>query len=353
MNSTQSLLIRADANTHMGTGHLMRCIALAQAWQAKNRPVTFITACDNPALLNRLQNEEFNVVELPSAYPHPADWQTTQNILTQHPGAWVVLDGYHFEPAYQLKVKTAGHPLLIIDDTAHLDFYHADILLNQNINASQLTYRCKPHVCKLLGTQYALLRREFWPWRSWQRDIPTEAGKVLVTLGGGDPDNQTFKVMQALKQVGIAGLEAMVVVGASNPHWEMLQTAAHESQVTINLVRNVTNMPELMAWADVAIAAGGSTCWELAMLGLPMLLIVIADNQRGIAAGLDQAGVAINLGWFERVSAADIAAGLTGLMTDHNLWQQMSHRTQTVCDGWGSNRVVQAVTQIVVPVTPY
>ena len=92
-----------------------------------------------------------------------------------------MLDGYHFRPSYQLRVKDSGHPLLVIDDMAHLDHYYADVVLNQNIHAEQLDYSCEPYARMLLGSRYVLLRREFWPWREWQREIPQVAHKVLVT----------------------------------------------------------------------------------------------------------------------------------------------------------------------------
>jgi len=298
------LLIRADANTRIGAGHLMRCFALAQGWQANGGQVTFITACESDGLLRRLRNEGFEVITLEQAYLDSADWERTSQVLAKYSDAWVVLDGYHFDLTYQRQIKESGHPLLVIDDTAHLEHYHADIILNQNINAEQLHYSCDPDTRLLLGTRYVLLRSEFLSWRRWQRTIPklVVANKVLVTLGGGDPDNQTLKVINALQEVDEDGLEAVVVVGASNPHFEALQNEAYDSCFPIRLIRNANNMAELMAWADVAVSAGGSTCWELAFMGLPNVILVLADNQRDIAEGLDDLGIAINMGWYAAVS---------------------------------------------------
>jgi UDP-2,4-diacetamido-2,4,6-trideoxy-beta-L-altropyranose hydrolase len=252
-----------------------------------------------------------------------------------------VLDGYHFDPGYQRQIREAGHRLLVIDDAAHLDHYYADMVLNQNINAERLHYPCEPDTRLLLGTRYALLRSEFLVWRGWQRETPEVARKVLVTLGGGDPDNQTLKVMQALRQVSVGGLEVIVVVGASNPHFQELQSAIRNSLLTIRLVHNATNMPELMAWADVAISAGGSTCWELAFMGLPAVILVLAKNQQGIAAGLEEAGVAVNLGWHTEVSAAQVASALLRLFRDRDLRWQMDQQGRELVDGSGIERVVE------------
>jgi UDP-2,4-diacetamido-2,4,6-trideoxy-beta-L-altropyranose hydrolase len=340
----KALFIRADANTRMGTGHLMRCLALAQGWQARHGQVAFITACESEGLRQRLLGEGFQVIILERPHPDPADWKITSQVLTTYPGAWVVLDGYQFDPGYQHQIKEAGHPLLVIDDMAHLDHYYADVILNQNINAEQLRYSYEPTTRLLLGTRYVLLRSEFLAWRGWQREIPKVARKVLVTMGGGDPDNQTLKVIHALQQVDVDGLEAVVVVGASNPHFDELQSAIRNSQFAIRIVRNVANMPELMAWADLVVSAGGSTCWEIAFTGLPNIVLVLADNQLPIAKGLGTAGAALNLGWHTRVTSEKITEALTRFLLAPETLEEMSRCGRQLVDGSGGNRVVQALS---------
>jgi len=342
----QSLLIRADANVRMGTGHLMRCLALAQGWQAQGGQVTFITVCESEGLLRRLSDEGFQVITLERAYPDPADWEITSDALAAHPDAWVVLDGYHFDPAYQHQIREAGHRLLAIDDMAHLDHYYADVVLNQNINAERLCYSCESYTRLLLGTRYVLLRSEFLAWRGWQREIPTVARKVLVTLGGGDPDNQTLKVIRALQQVDVDGLEAVVVVGASNPHFRELQSVICDSPFPIRLVRNVTDMPKLMAWADVAVSAGGSTCWEMAFMGLPILILVTAGNQRAVAAGLHEGGFSLSLGWWEQVHEQEIAKLLVSLVKDVTKRTKMSQLGRQLVNGQGSERTLAVMEEV-------
>jgi len=341
------LFIRADANTRMGTGHLMRCLALAQAWKVRGGQATFITACESDGLRQRLSDEGFQVITLVRSYPEPTDWETTSQVLAEHSDAWVVLDGYHFGLAYQRQIKEAGHRLLVIDDTAHVDHYYADVVLNQNINAEWLHYSREPYTRLLLGTRYVLLRSEFLAWQEWQRAIPKVARKVLVTLGGGDPDNQTLKVIQALQQVDVNGLEAVVVVGSSNPHFRELQSAVCNSQFAIRLVQNVTNMPELMAWADVAVSAGGGTCWEMAFMGLPSVILMLAENQRGIAEGLDTLGTALNLGWYAEINASDLAQALRILMSSLVRRKAMSEKGRHLVDGAGTNRVVSVINEAI------
>ena len=340
MGERRYLLIRADANAHKGTGHLMRCLALAQGWQARGGQATFITACESDGLRQRLSDEGFQVITLERPYPDPADWEITSQALSAHPGAWVALDGYHFDPAYQRQIREAGHPLLVVDDMAHLDHYYADVVLNQNIHAEQLDYSCEPRTRLLLGTRYALLRSEFLAWRGWQREIPEVARKVLVTLGGGDPDNQTLKVIRALRQVDVDGLEAVIVVGASNPHYQELESAIRNSQSAIRLVQNVTNMPELMAWADMAVSTAGSTCWEMAFMKLPAILIVAADNQSVTAQILHDQNIFINLGWQWEVRSDEVAKKVNDLMPNYMLRQEMVINSKQIVDGFGCDRVV-------------
>jgi len=227
------LVIRADANTRIGTGHLMRCLALAQGWKDSGGQVIFITACSNEPLLQRLYDEGFVVHRLEHPYPDPQDWEMTKQLLSEHLGAWLVLDGYHFDSEYQWLVKEAGYRFLVIDDMAHLPHYYADIVVNQNLHAEQLHYPCEPYTQLLLGTQYVLLRREFLKGQGWKREIPEVARKVLVTLGGSDPDNVTLKVIRAINKLKIKGLEIKVVIGPSNPHMASLKEAIHHSPLTV------------------------------------------------------------------------------------------------------------------------
>lgn len=339
----QPLIIRADASTEIGTGHLMRCLALAQAWKAQGGKAIFITACESDVLRQRIWDEGFEIATLEHPSPHPDDWQRTSEILANYPGAWVVLDGYHFDEEYQLKIKQAGHRLLVIDDMAHLKHYYADIVLNQNIHAEELRYSCEPYTRLLLGTRYVLLRSEFLAWRGWKREIPEVARKVLVTLGGSDPNNVTLKVIKALQRVDLDGLEATVVVGASNPHYQELVQTARESKLKMQIVRNSTNMPELMAWADVAISGGGTTSWELLFMGVPTITLELAKNQQSIAANLGKSRLTLNLGLHTKVSIFEIANELLKLSRDMRLRLEMSRKSRVLVDSLGRERVVECM----------
>jgi UDP-2,4-diacetamido-2,4,6-trideoxy-beta-L-altropyranose hydrolase len=323
----ESLVIRADADRQIGMGHFMRCLALAQAWKDTGGQVVFITACQSESLLQRLKEEGFDIHLLARSYPDDDDWEHTKNILAAYPSAWVVLDGYHFDEVYQQQVKEFGQWLLVIDDMAHLKHYYADIVLNQNLHADQLRYTCEPYTRLLLGTKYVLLRKEFLAWRDWKREVPEVARQVLVTLGGADPENHTLKVIQGLDKVEVTGLEVTIVIGASNPHRDVLEAATKQSRIPIRLIWDVTNMPELMTWADVAVSSAGSTVWELLFLGTPTLALILADNQCYIAEQVVESGVGQSLGWARNISAKSLAKAITLLLKDFNLREGKQRRS--------------------------
>jgi UDP-2,4-diacetamido-2,4,6-trideoxy-beta-L-altropyranose hydrolase len=268
----------------------------------------------------------------------------------------VVVDGYQFGAAYQQAIKDSGLPLLVLDDFGHADHYYADLVLNQNSRAHESHYRSRePYTHLLLGPQYVLLRDEFRPWGDWQRRIPDVARRVLVSLGGADPKNVTLKVVQALRQVQVESLEAVIVVGASNPHTDTLQFAARRlrsdtrsSRVRTRIESNVTSMATLMAWADLAVSAEGSTCWELLYLGLPSIVLVLADNQKGIARELAAKGAILNMGSHETATEHDIATVLGRLAMDPKRRRAMSERGRRLLDGHGADRVARILMESLV-----
>jgi len=335
------LIVRADASIEMGTGHLMRCLALAQVWQDTGGHVTFLVATETPVLEARLRSEGMEVVHLPAQPGSTDDAIQTADLARQIGADWVVVDGYHFSGDYQRVIKDYGLHLLFIDDIGHAEHYYADFVMNQNIHAHEGLYKNKePYTRLLLGTRYVLLRREFLKWRGWKREIPEVARKVLVTMGGSDPDNVTLKVIRALQQVDVDGLEAIVVVGGGNPHYEELQSAVQDSRFPIRLEGNVTNMPDLMAWADVAVSGGGSTCWELAFMGLPLLVLVLAENQERSAVCLTAVNVAVNLGWYAHCTTERIINALQKLWFSPERRHEMSRKGKALTDGKGCVRVV-------------
>jgi UDP-2,4-diacetamido-2,4,6-trideoxy-beta-L-altropyranose hydrolase len=350
-HSSGSLLIRADASSEIGTGHILRCLALAQAWQTRGGVATFISYCQNRTLSNRIIDEGFNFVPVEKPHPDPSDLNAALDELSAKidqpsPAGWLVLDGNHFDTPYQKAIKKAGYQLLVIDDMNHLPYYDTDILLNQNIHAERLRYPCNADTRLMLGTSYALLRDEFLSWRGWKREIPDVAHKLLVTLGGSDSKNVTLKVIQALNSMNDLDLEVRIVIGPSNLNTDSLKRELTSSPFAFDLLTSVKDMPGLMTWADMAISAGGSTCWEMAYMGLPNIIIVLDDNQESVAEGLEKEGCSISVGNQTRFESKTISKEIKRIIFEKEVRKVMSEKGQNLIDGLGAVRVLKELAYI-------
>lgn len=340
-----ALLIRADGGAEIGIGHVMRCLALAQGWQQRGGQALFAFAISVPTLDWRLQSEGMDFVHCAAVPGSPEDAAFTVALARARGASWIVADGYHFGEAFQLHIKKAGLRLLVLDDYGHAVRYHADLILNQNPHAHEGIYQQRaPYTQLLFGPQFALLRREFLSWRYWQRKTRVKSRKVLITLGGADPENVTGRILEMLKPID--DLDIKVVIGMSNPHLENLKAMIADHQPSVALIVNATNMPQLMAWADMAIAAAGSTSWELAFMGLPSIALVLAENQTEIAAALQTHGCAVNLGWSHQVQEEQLQSELAWLVRDEMRRQKMSDAGRRWVDGNGVGRVIETLQRI-------
>lgn len=341
-----NLYIRADADSKIGIGHIMRCIALAQAWQDQGKEVTFISHCGSGILKERIQIEGFRFISLDHVCPDSSDLMNTLSILKNKSAdqkPWLVLDGYHFTPEYQNAIRDERILLIVIDDMNHLPLYHADILLNQNIHAPDLKYHCDDDTTLLIGADYVLLRREFLKYQDFKRQIPDRAKNVLVTFGGADPDNGTLKVIEALKLLNEPGIAVRIIIGPANPHQETLRKAIVSADFNAALLINPSNMPEQMAWADMAVSAGGSTCWELAFMGVPSIVIILADNQAAVAEYLMNKKAVLNIGILPECSKEYISYACKTLIGSSIARTSLSQQSRALITGSGPNRVIKSI----------
>jgi UDP-2,4-diacetamido-2,4,6-trideoxy-beta-L-altropyranose hydrolase len=334
------LVFRADATETIGTGHIMRCIALGQAWQDRGGKVTFVSACGE-AVRNRIEAEGFDVVPVDHPCPHPSDRILLERVLASAKAPWLVIDGYHFDGAYQRRFRGAGRRVLVVDDMNHLPEYHAHILVNQNIHAPSFQYPCDPETDFLLGCRYVLLRKEFLENRPPERPTPERAKRILVTMGGADASNATRKVVQALKLLNDPGLRVKVIVGPANPHRISLEGELENAPFHWELLPSALDMPSIMAWADMAISAGGSTCWELAFMRVPFAVLVLAENQERIAAELSGRSVAENLGWHHTAAIADLSGKISGIAASGRKRRGMIENGSSIVDGRGPARIIE------------
>jgi spore coat polysaccharide biosynthesis predicted glycosyltransferase SpsG len=164
-------------------------------------------------------------------------------------------------------------------------------------------------------------------------------------MGGSDPDNVTGVVLRALNGVAVDGMETAVLVGPSNPHGSHLAVAVAESRAHVRLLRNPPNIPEWMAWCDLAITAGGSTLWELAYFHVPAIVILTAENQEPAMMRLDRNGACRCLGYGARLSAGTIAVAVESLCGDPTARAALAAGLAATTDGRGAQRVLAAMRQ--------
>jgi len=334
----QALLVRADASEAIGIGHVMRCLALTKAWQGTGGQVYYLMAESIPVLEERLALEGVTIKKISAAPGSVSDAEQTVAEARRLSAAWVVADGYRFEADYIRKLKAVGPRVLFLDDDGRFDFYAADVVLNQNISANAAMYdRRESFTRLLLGSEYVLLRPEFLV-ELRNREYPATARKVLVTMGGSDSENLTRKVLLALLRLE-TNIEVRIVTGSGNPWHEELQILA-DRRAGFQLESSPANMAPLMRWADIAISGAGSTCWELAYLGLPAIVIALSRDQREIASALAQNQVAVSLGWHANLTEERISDTLNGLLDDQERRRAMSERGLKLVDGRGAKRVV-------------
>jgi UDP-2,4-diacetamido-2,4,6-trideoxy-beta-L-altropyranose hydrolase len=344
VSAHEFLMIRADANVEIATGHGMRCLALAQGWRDQGGEVAFVMADSTPAIEKRLKAEEIRIERIDAKPGSGKDMELTRSLAVERSAAWIVVDGYHFGADYQQCLKAAGQRVLFVDDYGHAVHYSADLILNQNAHADETLYRHRADNTQLLlGPQYALLRREFARWREWKREIAAIGNRLLITFGGSDPDNFTPRVLHAMESPSLDGLEAAVVVGGNNPHLKSLEKAVDGRADRLRLIQDSSNMPELMAWADCAVAAAGATCWEMCFLGLPALLVDLAPNQLPTARRLNELGAGFYLGNAKDVSSSLILETLQWLLTSADRRVEMSVVGRKLVDGLGVSRVIRAM----------
>jgi UDP-2,4-diacetamido-2,4,6-trideoxy-beta-L-altropyranose hydrolase len=316
----------------------MRCLALAQSWQDAGGHAIFAMADCTPLLEERLRHEGFEIAHVSVPAGSAADAAETARIGRKHGASWIVVDGYQFGAEYQASLKSRDLKVLFVDDNGHAEYYSADLVLNQNIHASESLYSNREASTRLLlGTQFAMLRREFVAWRNWGREIPSVARKCLLTMGGADPDNVTARVLRTI--LTEFDLEATVVVGYNNPHLPELRGLSKDCG-KVQFIANATNMPELIASADLAVAAAGTTSLEMCFLGLPAVLIVLAENQRAVAEELNRREAAVQLSEGANAMPGTLAECLASLLASPERRKTMSETGRKLVDGLGASRVV-------------
>lgn len=338
------LLIRADGGPRRGAGHVMRCLALAQAWRAGGGGVTFVFAEPPGALLQRVRDEGFAAVVLEPPAASSAEAAATVELAQGLGCDWIVVDGYHLTASYRRRLSV-GHRLLVVDDEGGGDFRCAHLVLNQNLHADAALYRRRGAGTRLLlGPRYLLLRDEFLRQRGVQRHHPPRVRRLLLTFGGADPRGGAARMLDALAAAGFGELEVTAVEGSHRGAAAALRHAAERAAFPVAVRRCVTDMAPLMLDADLALTSGGTTVWEMAFLRLPALVVTTSEGERKAAEGLRRTGLCEVLG--DLVTAADpgfLRQRMTPWLDDAQRRRAAGEEGRQIVDGKGRRRVVETM----------
>lgn len=352
MNQTpgRHAVFRADAGPRIGTGHVVRCRTLATELQRRGWTTSLASRDLPPELVRSIRGSEMALIELDDGLGLEAEHAVIAERVGR-PVTLAVVDHYGIGADWQRAAGVWAERMMAIDDLA--DRFHAvDLVLNQNPGPGASRYRgLVPSAAHILdGPTYALVRPEFAALRL-RADRARQHGetrhrgrvdRVLVFLSGSDPHDVTGRAARAATALGVA---VDVVVGAAYPFLAPLQAWASD-QPLVELHVDTPEMAALMEHADISIGAPGSATWERCTLGLPTVLVTLADNQVETARHLADVGAALDLGWQSAVTTAELEDALTALAADPARLMAMSEAAARITDGQGTVRVADEVERL-------
>lgn len=346
-----------DASRDIGTGHVMRCLAVANEAKRRDWECIFVLRDPEDGIITYINSFDHRVKELISADCEETtdnttahgDWlpvsQTqdaneTFEVICELDPDWIIVDHYALDATWLSIIEKPNAKILVIDDLGDRELI-CDVLVDQNLGASAEKYHGKlPSNCQLLlGPTFALLRSEFKDWRerSLEGRLNRNVENILISMGGVDAGNYTLRTLIELTKSEYAKTCVFtVVIGSSYPHTDALHEFVEETKLRISVLSNVKNMAEIMSKSDLCIGAGGSTSWERCCLGLPTISFAIADNQIEIAKHLSQKKVAI----FSDLSNLIIDFERFFDISEIDLQRSLSTHSHQICDGLGIPRVL-------------
>ena len=366
------VFFRTDASLEIGTGHVMRCLTLAEALRDQGAICCFVCRNLTGNLIELIRIHGFEVVILPELDFSQAnliqkritnekvlnhadwlgsDWQAdakqTKSALLGTVADWLIVDHYSLDVRWETVLKSHTKKIMVIDDLADRS-HDCDLLLDQNLGRTLQDYMdLAPPNCKfLIGPRYALLRPEFSKMREYSLDrrVSPQLKNLLITMGGVDKDNATGQVLSALGGCFLpADCQITVVMGLHSPWLTHVRKQAGLMPWRTEVMVNIRNMAMIMADSDLAIGAAGSTSWERCCLGLPTLLLILADNQIEGAKALDNFGSCLLLG-----HTRDIAIHFSRILQSvrhKDKLLNMQNACKDVTDGNGTSYVIRHIVE--------
>lgn len=349
-----NVVIRVDASSLIGVGHLVRCLALAEQLVTHGERITFITR-DLPGHVAHLfRQTSFSVCLLPDVAAHLSDddfqkldaEQVAGLLEVQAPIDWLIVDHYRLDRQWEERVRVHVGKILVIDDLADRE-HDCDILVDHGFHADMVGRYQKlvPLDCvQLLGPRFALLRQPFCAAASGRHVRSGKVQRLLVTFGGADTHDATSLVIDAILGLGKGDLHVDVVVGSV--HGKDIRERCREyPNFTCHADVDVHAIIDLMAVADLAICGAGGTTWERCALALPAIVIAIADNQEPIAQSLASHSQIFYLGRQDEVDASLLVKALDTVMHMPLMISALSRSNAELVDGRGIARVASCMVR--------
>jgi UDP-2,4-diacetamido-2,4,6-trideoxy-beta-L-altropyranose hydrolase len=326
------VLFRTDSSVNIGSGHLMRCLTLADQLRSQGAEIIFVCRDLPGAMFEVVQNRGYRTAKLPFAelenIPQHGDAEETIKVIQEQfpDGAdWLVVDHYGLDASWESELRPFTQKIMVIDDLADRQ-HDCDLLLDQNYycNAEQRYTGVVPDTCiTLLGPGHVLLRPEFIEARQRIRQRDGIVKRILVFFGGSDPTNQTQKVLESLPLLDKTDILFEVVVGDANPYRKSIQ-ALCEKNPNVSFYCQVSNMAELIMSADLAIGAGGSAMWERCYLGLPTITVIFVGNQQRTTEDLAGIGAIEYLGWADQLTPDNYARAISKMIDNPKLTREIA-----------------------------
>lgn len=338
---------RADASVQMGSGHIIRCLALATQLRKRGAETLFVSREGEGDLCGFLERHGQVVARLAPEWggAWQEDAENTSNAIADWGIAdWLVVDHYRLEHLWEIALRRSIPRILVVDDLADRP-HDCDVLLDQNLTAATgARYdSLVPKGCRtLLGPRFALLRLEFSKVRSAEERRTGADIRLFVFFGGADSANETAKALHAVDLLKRPNISVDVVLGESNPHREEIEFACSKLE-RVALHVQVEDIAELMRKANLALGAGGGALLERCAVGLPSVVVSVAANQVGGCAALARLGAIQYLGPAETVTAEAMRNSIVDLLRSPERLEKMSEAASGIVDGEGVERVAQVL----------
>ncbi|MFW6040856.1 MAG: UDP-2,4-diacetamido-2,4,6-trideoxy-beta-L-altropyranose hydrolase [Thermoplasmatota archaeon] len=340
-----NIAFRVDGGPKTGMGHLMRCLALANAFPEENK-IVFITKSEK-SVVDKLEHTRYDLVPIEKDIGCNEEAKLVGKILKENDTDIFIGDTYYSDESididenYFLEIKSIVSKTVAISPKVSITLPF-DIVINGNVFANELQYNTSNDNTKfLLGPKYALLREEFQNLPD--KDISEEVNNIIVTMGGGDPLNLTPKALEAIDKIDKDDIHVDVIIGPAVYEMDDILKAIEEMNLEVSLRFNPSKISEFMMKADIAVSAGGSTLYELAVTGTPAVVLLQAGNQLPVADAMEKEGTIISLGFGNDVKIEKLTECIIDLLHKPNKRKKMSRKGKELIDGLGAKRCVNAI----------